>query len=130
MTAEIPPIVPEERRQIERRKGWHTPDDCHKQEAIDSIFGHLADGNERMGAIEKCLSEYHKTAAEDRQRLEAKQDANNKDTAELLEIVQMGKGFFKTIWVTGKWIRRIILFIAPVVTAVVSMWYAITNKPQ
>lgn len=140
MTIEIPCIddaIPDgddERRKYERRKGWHTPDDCPRaielQGSMDLIFRHFEEGNARISAIETRIEENNRVVAEKMESLTAKQDANNKVTDEIAEILQMGKGFFKVIWVTGKWARRIILWVAPVITAVISMWYAITNRPQ
>lgn len=120
MTPEIPPIVTEEtrgeQRKGERREGWHTPETCFKlldvRQTMDSIFGQLAAGGKRMNCIESKL------------------DENTKATNELLEIIQMGKGFFRTLGFIGKWARRVILWVAPVVTAVVSLWYTVTQKPH
>lgn len=98
---------------------------CRKQPEIDSIFSHLAEGNKRMSAIELSMSDYHKIAAEDRQRLEKKQDLNNAETSELLEIVRMGRGFFKGAQATGKWVRRVIMWFVPPVVAIVGLWQAL-----
>lgn len=98
---------------------------CRKQSEIDSIYQHLDEGNARMTAIEVSMAEYHKTAAEDRQRLEAKQDANNADTAEALEIIRMGKGFFRGAAWIGKWLRRIVMWVVPPVVAIIGLWQSL-----
>ena len=98
---------------------------CKKQDEIDAINAHLADGNKRMTAIEVSMADYHKTAAEDRQRLEAKQDINNADTAELLEIVRMGKGLFRGAAWIGKWLRRIVMWVVPPVVAIIGLWQSL-----
>lgn len=114
MTTDSTPIVPEERRQHERRADWHTPETCFKlldvQTTMDSIFTHLAEGKARMDCIEGKL------------------DANNKATDELLEIVQMGKGFFRAVGWIGKWIRRVIMWVVPPVVAIIGLWQMIFNK--
>lgn len=114
MTTDSTPIVPEERRQHERRADWHTPETCFKlldvQTTMDSIFTHLAEGKARMDCIEGKL------------------DANNKATDELLEIIQMGKGFFRAVGWIGKWIRRVIMWIVPPVVAIIGLWQMIFNK--
>jgi len=114
MTPEIPPIVTEatgEQRRGERREGWHTPNDCFKlldvQKTMDSIFGELADGKARMDCIEGKL------------------DINNKATAELLEIIQTGKGFFRAVGWLGKWLRRIVMWLGPPTSILIGIWYAI-----
>ena len=98
---------------------------CRKQSEIDSIYQHLDDGNARMTAIEVSMAEYHKTAAEDRQRLEAKQDVNNADTAELLEIIRMGKGLFRGAAWIGKWARKSVMWLGPPISILVGIWYTI-----
>lgn len=114
MTTDSTPIVPEERRQHERRADWHTPETCFKlldvQTTMDSIFTHLAEGKARMDCIEGKL------------------DANNKATDELLEIIQMGKGFFRTVGWIGKWLRRSIMWVVPPVAAIIGLWQMIFNK--
>lgn len=98
------------------------PTDGHTPETCNKVIGLQAHVEALKVQLENALAKIS--------CIEAKLDANNKATDELLEIIQMGRGFFKALGWIGKWIRSIILFIAPVVTAVVSMWYAITNKPQ
>ena len=105
---------------------------CKKQDEIDSIYQHLDEGNVRMTAIEKSMADYHKTAAEDRKRLEAKLDENSqateeskKATDEILEIIQMGKGFFRSIAWTGKWLRRTVMWVVPPVAAIIGLWQAL-----
>jgi hypothetical protein len=114
---DIPPITPleqPERRQSERRADWHTPETCFKlldvQTTMDSIFTHLAEGKARMDCIEGKL------------------DANNKATDELLEIIQMGKGFFRAVGWIGKWIRRVIMWVVPPIVAIIGLWQALTSK--
>lgn len=65
----------------ERRKDWHTPDSCPMQSK-------LMTDSERIDRIEAELAE------------------NTAATKEMLEILTMGKGFFKTVGVIGfaiKW---------------------------
>jgi hypothetical protein len=139
MTAEIPPIVPapsDERRAGERRKGWHTPDDCPKvtefKDAVDSIFAHLKEGNARMEAMEAAIFENNRIATENLQRLEKKQDVNQAVTDGIAEILEMGRGVFKFFFFTGKWLRRIVMFLGPPITVIVTLftaciglWYAL-----
>lgn len=88
MTAEIPPVVAE-RRMEERRKDWHTPEDCFKlldvqsmvdkifarldddKKRMDSIFGHIEEANVRMGCLEDNVAGNHRIVSEDIKELEA-----------------------------------------------------------
>lgn len=146
------PIPITEHRTGERRADWHTPADCYKlldaQNAMEGINKRLDDGSARMGRIEDKIAENHENANTDRKRLEssvadikavqasiveasarqeAKQDANNADTAELLEIVRMGRGFFRGVAAVGKWFRKIVLWVLPLATAIIAFWYTITG---
>lgn len=133
--------ISEDRRHGERRSDWHTPETCFKlldvQNTMDSIFKKLDDGDVRMGCMEDNIAGNHRIVCQDIKSIEALLAEHKKEltenttkTNEIFEIVQMGKGVFKFFFVSGKWLRRIILFFAPVVTALISLWYAITNRPQ
>lgn len=111
MTTEIPPIVSDERRHGERRKDWHTPETCEKVNGVQ----------EQVEAVKVQLEETHKKI----DCIEIKLDANNKATDELLEIIQMGKGFFRALGWLGKWLRRIVMWIVPPVVAIVGLWQSI-----
>lgn len=142
MTAEILPIAPapEDRRTTgERRRDWHTPEDCFKlldvQTAMKSINERLEDADVRMGCIEDNLAGNHRITSEDIKSLEKKLDENSrateenrKATAEVLEIIRMGEGLFKAVRFVGKWIRKIVMWIVPPVLAIVGLWQALTNK--
>ena len=70
----------------------HTPDTCPKLQDMQSAIAGL-----------KAQLEANSAHIE---RVDAKLDTNNSATAELLEIVSMGKGFFKTTRFLGsvlKW---------------------------
>ena len=120
-----------ENRIADRRAGSHTPGDCPNYKgneiAMDEINRRLDDGSARMGRIEDTIEANHKTANVDRKRLEAKLDANSAATGELLEIIRMGKGFFRGLAWTGKWLRRILMWTLPLATAILSFWWAITG---
>ncbi len=131
MTAEIPPIVPE-RREGERRKDWHTPQDCPKvsefQDALDSIFGHLKEGSARMDGIERRLEANHIAATDGLNRLASSQEENRQDMSRVREIVEMGEGFFKGVWFTGKWLRKVIMWVVPPVGLLIGLWQTFTNR--
>lgn len=143
----IPPIVPE------RRKDWHTPEDCFKlldvQKAMDSIFARLKEGNDRMdsifghleqndirmGCMEDNIAGNHRVLCDDIKELQAMQEENRKALAEntaktdaTYEILEMGRGFFKGIAFTGKWLRRIVMWVVPPVVAIIGLWHAITDR--
>lgn len=127
---EIPPITLEEdRRMTERRKGWHTPDTCTKvigvQAAIEDLKQQLTLGDIRMGCLEDNVAGNHRITTQDIKLIERKLDENNAATLELLEIIQMGKGFFRTVGWTGKWLRRIVMWIVPPVVAIVGLWQSL-----
>lgn len=151
MTAEITPII-EERRHSERRSDWHTPETCFKlldvQETMNRIFARLKEGDARMGSIFSQLEDTqttigcmqdniagnHRVVSDDIKALEVTMsehrkvlDENTAKTNEIFEILEMGRGFFKGIAFTGKWLRRIVMWVVPPVTAVVTLWYTLTN---
>lgn len=82
----------------ERRRDWHTPDSCPVQTR-------LGEGDERMDRIEAALAE------------------NTAATKEVLEILTMGKGFFKTVGVIG----FVIKWVAGVAIAVFAAYQAYKN---
>lgn len=134
MTAEIPPIVPE-RREVERRKDWHTPEGCHKlldvQTAMDRIFNRLKEGDERMDSIFGHLieSKGRMDCIENKLNANTKSlNDNTEKTNRIFEIVEMGEGLFKGIKFTGKWLRRSIMWVVPPVAAIIGLWQMIFNK--
>lgn len=153
MTAEITPII-EERRHSERRSDWHTPETCFKlldvQETMNRIFARLKEGDARMGSIFSQLEDTqttigcmqdniagnHRVVSDDIKALEVTMsehrkvlDENTAKTNEIFEILEMGRGFFKGIAFTGKWLRRIVMWVVPPVAAIVGLWQSFTNKP-
>lgn len=152
MTAEIPQLV-EDQRHGERRAGWHTPNDCFKlldvqatmdrifarlkegDARMDSIFGQLEDAKVTIGCMQDNIAGNHRVVSEDIKSLELlmamhrkELQENTEKTDRIFEIVEMGEGFFKGIKSTGKWIRRIIMWVAPPVTAIVTLWYTLTGN--
>ena len=148
------PIKTIQMRQGERRADWHTPNDCFKlldvQSTMDRIFARLQEGDARMDAIVKSLDDAdvrmgclednvagnHRIVSADIKALEAMMEANKKaldentaKTHDIYEIVEMGRGFFKGIAFTGKWLRRIVMWVVPPVAAIVGLWQSFTNKP-
>lgn len=146
------PIEPDDRRHGERRKDWHTPSDCHKlldvQSAMDKIFARLKDGDARMdsifsqledtqttiGCMQDNIAGNHRIVSEDIKALEATMsehrkalDDNTAKTDRIFEIVEMGEGFFKGVRFAGKWLRKTIMWVVPPITAVVTLWYTLTN---
>lgn len=106
---------------VERRKGFHTPEDCINMGTVKSQFDA---GSERMMRIEDSLtrlSEHQIESDKARVRMESKLDTNTEITGQLLEIIQAGKGFFRTLgWLTdaAKWV-------AALAVPIVGLWYAI-----
>ena len=127
---EIPPItVEEERRMYERRQGWHTPETCDKvigvQAAIEDLKQQLTLGDIRMGCMEDNIAGNHRITTQDIKLIERKLDENSAATLELLEIVQMGKGFFRVVGWTGKWLRRTVMWVVPPVVAIIGLWQSL-----
>lgn len=127
------------RREGERRRDWHTPEDCFKlldvQKAMTSINERLEEADVRMGCMEDNIAGNHRITSEDIKSLEKKLDENSRATeenrqatAEVLEIIRMGEGLFRAVRFTGKWIRKIVMWIVPPVLAIVGLWQALTNK--
>lgn len=111
-----------ERRTGDRRASdGHTPETCFRlldvQQTMDLIFRQLADGKERMDCIEVKLDANTKAT-----------QANADGNAQILEIVQMGEGFFKGTKAVGKWVRKIIMWFGPPISVILGIWYMI--KPN
>jgi len=114
------------------------PGDGHTPETCDKVLGLQA----QVEAVKAQLEDAHKKI----DVLEAKIDSNNKaleentsKTNEIFEIIQMGKGFFRTVgWIggvcfravgwIGKWLRRIVMWVVPPVVAIIGLWHSINNK--
>lgn len=151
MTDTIPPLVSaSDRRHGERRADWHTPETCFKlldvQETMNRIFARLKEGDARMdsifsqledtqttiGCMQDNIAGDHRVVSDDIKALEAMMEANKKaldentaKTHDIYEIVEMGRGFFKGIAFTGKWLRRIVMFVVPPIAAVIGLWQLI-----
>lgn len=104
-----------ERRQGERRQTMCSPESCE----------HITGVQAQVEAIKQQIEATTATIS----GIETKLDENNKATNELLEIIQMGKGFFRAVGWIGKWIRRIVMWVVPPVVAIVGLWQSFTNKP-
>lgn len=132
MTAELPQIVPDDRREIERRRDWHTPYDCFKlldvQKTMDSIFKQLEDGDARMGCIEDNLAGNHRITSDDIKSLEKALAENTAKTNDIYEILEMGRGFFRAVAWIGKWARMIVMWVIPPVVAIIAFFDSI--KPH
>lgn len=135
------PII--DRREGERRKDWHTPDDCAKllgvQLEIAGITQRLDKGDTRMAGIERTIAEGAKVSAEERSLIKQMLYDNHQhvlkemaDSAEKmkkpLEIIESAEGFFNGVVATGKWTRRIIMWVLPAATAVLSFFYAVQQS--
>lgn len=132
------PIIPDDTFP-ERRKEWHTPQDCHKllatQEMVaglhDEVTGinkRLDDGHARMCKIEDTIFANHLDAVAGRKQIEDLLQKNTDVTNEIREIIEGGKSFFRGVAKVGSWTRTVLLWILPVVTTVLSFWYVITGQ--
>lgn len=128
MTTDAIPIA-EDRRTGERRSDWHTPETCFKlldvQATVSSIYKQLEDGDIRMGCMEDNIAGNHRVVCEEIRDLKASLSENTEQTKEIFEIIQMGKGFFRTVGWIGKWIRRIVMWVVPPVVAIVGLWQSV-----
>jgi hypothetical protein len=93
-----------------------------------STLAHRRKSEAGLQEVHNKLAESEKQTAEHRVRLEAKVDANVAATSELLEIISLGKGFFRGIGFIGKWLRLILLWVLPLATAVMAFWYTIKGQ--
>lgn len=122
------------RQAFDRREDWHTPETCFKlldvQSTVDSIFKKLEDGDVRMGCMEDNIAGNHRIVSQDIKSLEIALSENTAKTNDIYEILEMGRGFFKGVAFIGKWTRRIIMKVAPPITAVLGLWYAIKQWPK
>lgn len=110
----IPPIV--DQRRVERRADWHTPQDCFKlidvQAAMTGVNDRLDKGQTRMDRIETTIK-----------NLDNKIESNNIDTAEILDIVRAGRGFFKVIG----WAMKAMGWLAGIVAPVIGLYFVLKD---
>ncbi len=109
----------------ERRTKWHTPESCAKMVDVEKRF---TDGTARMKRIEDSITELKTTQADmmaAHKRFEEKLDANSKATEtaagateEILDILTLGKSFFRLAEMLGK----VIKWGAGIATAVLGLW--------
>jgi hypothetical protein len=92
----------DEQPDAERRHRTHSSQDP------DDIERRFSAGSARMDRIETMIK------------------INTADTAEVLEIIRMGKSFFKLIGYLGK----VIKFTAPIVASLAGVYYAIKGGKQ
>lgn len=78
-----------------------------------------------MAAMEAAIFENNRIACENLERLEKKQDVNQAVTDSIAEILEMGRGVFKFFFITGKWLRRIIMWVVPPALALVGLWQSL-----
>lgn len=127
-----------EKRIGERRADWHTPDDCHRlldaqtsmdevKASISGINFRLDKGQLRMDKIEDAIFANHLEAVTERKRMAELLQKNTDVTTEIKDILEAGKGFFRAVGKIGSFARAAILWVLPVVTAVLSLWYVITG---
>lgn len=93
--------------------------DAHKKDHELRFLGleeQFALGEARMGTIEASIVKNTEETA-----------ASAKVSQEIYEIVAMGKGFFKSLAWIGKWIRRILMWVLPLATAIMAFWYTMKN---
>ena len=96
----------------ERRTKWHTPESCAKMVDVEKRF---TDGPARMKRIEDSITDLKTTQADmmlAHKRFEEKLDANTatteqaaRDNAEILDILTLGKNFFRLAGYLGTFIK-------------------------
>jgi hypothetical protein len=114
---------------------WHTPEDCS---GLSSVHSDLRVINERMDKMDETISANYRLAATDREVIKqimhanyakAQEDRNEiikeirEQNAEMkgpMDIIRGGEQVVIVVRVIGKWARRVILWSAPVATAVYS----------
>jgi hypothetical protein len=132
------PIIPEQ-REGERRREWHTPQDCYKllatqemvaglQDSVTGINKRLDDGHARMCKIEDTIFANHLDAVAGRKHMETLLQKNTDVTDEIREILEGSKSFFRAVAKVGSWTRTVVLWVLPLATAVLSFWYVITGQ--
>jgi hypothetical protein len=90
-TVETPTYTGQDRRSA---PSGHTPFETDTASRFFHIDTRFQEGSEQMQALDaKVVS------------LEKKVDTNNKQTAEILEIVQLAKGFFRVLGIIGKFVK-------------------------
>lgn len=89
-----------------------SPDEKGTCKAIDDIELRLRQGHERMDSIEA-------ESRERTSRMELKLDANCADTAEVLDILRLGKSFFRLAGYVGGFLKWSTAIAAPVL----ALWY-------
>lgn len=117
----------------ERREDWHSPESCAKMVDVEKRF---TDGTQRMKRIEDSITDLKTTQAEmmlAHKRFEEKLDANTatteqaaKDNAEILDILTLGKSFFRLAGYFGTFVK----WGSGIAVAVFTLWYTFMHgKP-
>lgn len=102
----------------ERRLGGHSPADCEKILDVEKRF---SDGTSRMQRIELSIVDLKAAHSRFEDKLDentAKTDATAASTEEILDIVLLGKSFFRLAEIFGK----VIKWGAGIATAVIGLW--------
>jgi hypothetical protein len=106
----------------------HVKDEANAFHDVTGINVRLDKGQARMDSIEKSIGDNHNETILHRKHLEDLLQKNTTVTDEIREILEGGKSFFRAIAKVGSWTRTVILWFLPVITAVLSFWYVITDK--
>lgn len=117
----------------ERRTDWHTPESCAKMVDVEKRF---TDGTARMKRIGDSITELKDTQADmmaAHKRFELKLDENTattikmaQDNAEILDILTLGKSFFRLAGYFGTFIK----WGSGIAVAVFTLWYTLMHgKP-
>lgn len=102
----------------ERRRAWHSPADCEKILDVEKRF---SDGTSRMQRIESSIEDLKEAHTRFEVKLDAntaKTDSTAASTEEILDIVSLGKSFFRLAELFGK----VFKWIAGIATAAIGLW--------
>jgi len=91
----------------ERRAGWHDPSNCINMRIVEDRFDK---GSARMDSIDQRI-----------ERIERSQEANSETLAEIRDIMQLGKSFFRLADIIG----RVIKWVAAIAVPVIGVWMSL-----
>ena len=97
----------------------HVKDESNAFHDVTNIQARLDDGDARMGRIEDSIFANHLEAVTDRKAQSKLLEENTQVTKEIKELISAGKGF-----------RKVIMWTVPMITVLVSFYYALIGHTK
>lgn len=120
-------------KKLQDQLATHIKDENSAFHDVVNIQVRLEEGDRRMTRIEESIEDQRVRGDRIEHNIKGIRtslNANNENTAELLEIIRSAKGLFRLIGRISSGLRRAILWAFPLITAILSLWYVITDHQK